>query len=88
MLLHGQDVSLDERLSKLSDGIKKAGEHDRQLQSDTKQLQRDVKEMKQTIKEIKAKAPGGGGSSGHFGGLNTLPNSLWGSGCRVPSWAS
>ena len=59
VLLHGQDVSLDERLSKLSDGIKKADEHDRQLQSETKQLQRDVKEIKATIKEIKGKPPGG-----------------------------
>jgi hypothetical protein len=57
VLLHGQDVALDERLSKLADGLKKVDEHDRQIQSEAKQLQRDVKEMKATIKEIKAKLP-------------------------------
>lgn len=57
VLLHGQDVALDERLSKLADGLKKVDEHDRQIQSEAKQLQHDVKEMKATIKEIKAKLP-------------------------------
>jgi hypothetical protein len=55
VLLHGQDVSLDERLSKLSDGLKKADEHNRQAVSDTKQLQREMKELSTTVKAIKAK---------------------------------
>jgi hypothetical protein len=55
VLLHGQDVSLDDRLSKITDGIKKLEEHDRQVQSDVKQLQREVKELKTTVKELKAK---------------------------------
>jgi hypothetical protein len=55
VLLHGQDVSLDDRLSKITDGVKKLEEHDRQVQSDVKQLQRDVKELKATVKELKAK---------------------------------
>jgi hypothetical protein len=55
VLLHGQDVSLDERLSKLSDGLKKADEHNRQAVSDTKQLQREMKELSTTVKTIKAK---------------------------------
>jgi hypothetical protein len=55
VLLHGQDVSLDDRLSKITNGVKKLEEHDRQVQSDMKQLQRDVKELKTTVKEIKAK---------------------------------
>jgi F0F1-type ATP synthase membrane subunit b/b' len=54
-LLHGQDVSLDERLSKLSDGLKKADEHNRQAVSDTKQLQRKMKDLNTTVKAIKAK---------------------------------
>jgi hypothetical protein len=55
VLLHGQDVSLDARLNKITNGLKKAEEHDRQVQSDVKQLQRDTKELKTTVKEIKAK---------------------------------
>jgi hypothetical protein len=55
VLLHGQDVSLDDRLSKITDGLKKLEEHDRQVQSDVKQLQREVKELKTTVKELKAK---------------------------------
>jgi hypothetical protein len=55
VLLHGQDVSLDDWLSKITDGVKKLEEHDCQVQSDVKQLQRDVKELKTTVKEPKAK---------------------------------
>jgi hypothetical protein len=55
VLLHGQDVSLDDRLSKITDGVKKLEEHDRQVQSDVKQLQREAKELKTTVKDIKAK---------------------------------
>jgi peptidoglycan hydrolase CwlO-like protein len=55
VLLHGQDVSLDDRLSKITDGLKKLEEHDRQVQSDVKQLQREAKELKTTVKELKAK---------------------------------
>jgi hypothetical protein len=84
VLLHGQDVSLDECLSKLADGLKKADEHDRQVQSNTKQLQHNVKEMKATIRELKPNSRGG--SSGHFGGRKTFPNTFRGGGCRVPSW--
>jgi hypothetical protein len=82
VLLHGQDVALDKRLSKLADGLKKVDEHDRQIQSEAKQLQRDVKEMKATIKEIKAKLPP---SYGHFGGRKTFPNAFRGGGGGVPS---
>jgi hypothetical protein len=57
VLLHGQDVSLDERLSKLSDGLKKAEDHNRQAASDTKQLQRDVKDLSTAVKFIKTKIP-------------------------------
>ena len=57
VLLHGQDVSLDGRLSKISDGLKKLEDHDRQAQSDVKQLQREVKDLKATIKEAKVKHP-------------------------------
>jgi hypothetical protein len=56
VLLHGQDVSLDDQLSKIMDGVKKLEEHDRQVQSDVKQLQLDIKELKTTtVKELKAK---------------------------------
>jgi hypothetical protein len=55
VLLHGQDVSLDDRLSKITDGVKKLEEHDHQVQSDVKQLKRDVTELKTAVKEIKAK---------------------------------
>jgi hypothetical protein len=55
VLLHGQDVSLDARLSKITDELKKLEEHDRQVQSDVKQLQRDTKELKTTVRDIKAK---------------------------------
>ena len=79
VLLHGQDVSLNDRLSKLSDGMKKAEEHECQLQSDSRQLQHDVKDMKATIKEMKAKLPPP--NSGHFGGCKTLSNTFWGGGC-------
>ena len=57
VLLHGQDISLDEHLSKLSDGLKKADEHNHQLASDTKQLQRDLKDTKTTVAAIRAKYP-------------------------------
>jgi hypothetical protein len=55
VLLHGQDVSLDERLSKLADGLKKADDHNRQTASDTKQLQREVKELNAAVKFLKTK---------------------------------
>jgi len=55
VLLHGQDVSLDARLNKITDGLRKAEEQDRQVQSDLKHLQRDTKELKTTVREIKAK---------------------------------
>jgi hypothetical protein len=55
VLLHGQDVSLDTRLSKINDELKRFDEHDRQVQSDVKQLQRDAKELKATVRDIKAK---------------------------------
>jgi hypothetical protein len=54
VVLHGHNVSLDDRLSKITDGVKKLEEHDCQVQSDVKQLQRDVKELKTTVKELKA----------------------------------
>jgi hypothetical protein len=57
VLLHGQDVSLDEQLSKLSDGLKKAEDHNRQAASDTKQLQREVKDLSTAVKSIKTKIP-------------------------------
>jgi hypothetical protein len=57
VLLHGHDVSLEDRLEKLTDGLKRADEHDRQMSSDTRQLQREVKEMKTSLKELKAKLP-------------------------------
>jgi hypothetical protein len=57
VLLHGQDVSLDERLSKLSDGLKKAEDHNRQAASDTKQLQREVKDLSMAVKFIKTNIP-------------------------------
>lgn len=36
VLLHGQDVSLDDHLSKITDGVKKLEEHDCQVQSNVK----------------------------------------------------
>ena len=57
VLLHGQDVSLDGRLTKISDGLKKLEDHDRQAQSDVKQLQREVKDLKSGLKDAKAKHP-------------------------------
>jgi hypothetical protein len=77
VLLHGQDVSLDERLSKLSDGLKKAEDHNRQAASDTKQLQREVKDLNMVVKFIKTKIPPRGG---RFGGRKHLSNTFWGGG--------
>lgn len=59
VLLHGQDVSLDAQLSKISDGgLKKLEERDRQAQSDVKQLhQWEVKDLKATVKDVAAKHP-------------------------------